>query len=45
MNHRVGRFTTVLVLLAVAAPAQARGLLIPIEKQVPPLAMLRDWGC
>src|SRR5881392_358985 len=29
-----------LALLAAAAPAQARGLLIPTEKKVPPLAML-----
>src|SRR6266536_794743 len=29
-----------LVLLATVAPAQARGLLIPKEKTVPPLAML-----
>src|SRR6266542_757543 len=34
------RFLPVLALLLVAAPAQARGLLIPKEKAVPPLAML-----
>src|SRR5262249_51344291 len=34
------RLLPVLVLLAAAAPAQARGLLIPTEKKVPPLAML-----
>jgi Ca-activated chloride channel family protein len=34
------RMLPVLLLLAVAAPAQAHGLLIPTEKTVPPLAML-----
>ncbi|MCI0465120.1 MAG: VIT and VWA domain-containing protein, partial [Gemmataceae bacterium] len=34
------RFVPVLVLLAVAGPVQARGLVIPTEKKVPPLAML-----
>src|SRR6266566_1554179 len=34
------RFVPVLLLLAMAAPAHARGLLIPKEKTVPPLAML-----
>jgi Ca-activated chloride channel family protein len=34
------RLLPVLTLLAVAGPAQARGLLIPTEKKVPPLAML-----
>src|SRR5437870_1584976 len=34
------RFLPVLVFLAAATPAQARGLLIPREKTVPPLAML-----
>ncbi len=34
------RLLPVLALLAVAGPAQARGLLIPTEKKVPPLAML-----
>src|SRR5262249_24058713 len=35
------RLLPVLALLAVAGPVQARGLLIPTEKKVPPLAMLR----
>src|SRR5947208_3214498 len=34
------RLLPVLVLLAAAAPVHARGLLIPTEKKVPPLAML-----
>src|SRR5262249_28201557 len=34
------RLLPVLALLAVAGPAPARGLLIPTEKKVPPLAML-----
>src|SRR6266542_3698758 len=34
------RFVPILLLLAMAAPAHARGLLIPTEKKVPPLAML-----
>ncbi|MCC6420962.1 MAG: VWA domain-containing protein [Gemmataceae bacterium] len=34
------RLLPILVVLAVAGPAQARGLLIPTEKKVPPLAML-----
>src|SRR3989440_2043623 len=34
------RLLPVLLVLAVAGPAQARGLLIPTEKKVPPLAML-----
>src|SRR5262245_32661560 len=34
------RLLAVLVLLAMAAPAPARGLLIPTEKKLPPLAML-----
>src|SRR5579872_3434848 len=34
------RLLPALLLLAAAAPAQARGLLIPKEKAVPPLAML-----
>ncbi|MCC6421516.1 MAG: VWA domain-containing protein [Gemmataceae bacterium] len=34
------RLLSVVLLLAAAAPAQARGLLIPTEKKVPPLAML-----
>jgi Ca-activated chloride channel family protein len=34
------RLLPVLLVLLAAAPAQARGLLIPTEKKVPPLAML-----
>src|SRR5262245_41390174 len=34
------RLLPVLALLAVAGPVQARGLLIPTERKVPPLAML-----
>src|SRR5438874_375718 len=34
------RLLPVLVVLAMAAPAHARGLLIPTEKKLPPLAML-----
>src|SRR5437660_1649612 len=34
------RLLPVLLVLAVAGPAQARGLLIPTEKKLPPLAML-----
>src|SRR5437879_3995858 len=34
------RAVPVLVLLAMAAPAHARGLLIPTERKLPPLAML-----
>jgi Ca-activated chloride channel family protein len=34
------RFLPIVALLLVAAPVQARGLLIPKEKAVPPLAML-----
>ncbi len=34
------RFVPMVVLLAMAAPAHARGLLIPTERKVPPLAML-----
>src|SRR5262245_7644463 len=34
------RLVPILLLLVVAAPAHARGLLIPTEKKVPPLAML-----
>jgi Ca-activated chloride channel family protein len=34
------RLLPVLVVLLAAAPAQARGLLIPTEKKLPPLAML-----
>jgi Ca-activated chloride channel family protein len=34
------RLLPVLVVLAVAGPVQARGLLIPVEKKLPPLAML-----
>src|SRR6266545_3590885 len=34
------RFVPILLLLAMAAPAHARGLLIPTERKVPPLAML-----
>src|SRR5256885_11082806 len=34
------RFVPILLLLALAAPAHARGLLIPTERKVPPLAML-----
>src|ERR1043166_922912 len=34
------RLLPVLALLAMAAPAHARGLLIPTERNLPPLAML-----
>src|SRR5438552_18181611 len=34
------RLLPVLLVLLAAAPAQARGLLIPTEKKLPPLAML-----